>query len=69
MRASEFIVEYQEVDEGWKEVAVGGALALGALGGTYTMMKPTTPAPTTQVVQQKQFTPLSNKHKSVNLGS
>ena len=31
MRATEFIVEYQEVDEGWKEVAVGGALALGAL--------------------------------------
>ena len=55
-------VEYQEVDEGWKEVAVGGALALGALGGTYTMMKPTAPAPAPQQVQQqvKQFTPLSN---------
>lgn len=60
MRASEFIVEYKEIDEGWKEVAVGGALALGALGGTYAKMHPTTPAPTKQVVQQKQFTPLSN---------
>jgi predicted chitinase len=62
MRASEFIVEYKEIDEGWKEVAVGGALALGALGSTYAKMHPTTPAstPTKQVVQQKQFTPLSN---------
>jgi predicted chitinase len=62
MRASEFIVEYQEVDEGWKEVAVGGALALGALGSTYAKMHPTAPTstPTKQVVQQKQFTPLGN---------
>ena len=59
MRATEFIVEYQEVDEGWKDVAVGGALALGALGSTYAMKHPT-PTPAVQQVQQKQFTPLSN---------
>lgn len=59
MRASEFIVEYKEVDEGWKDVAVGGALALGALGSTYAMKQPT-PAPVVQQVQQKQFVPISN---------
>lgn len=59
MRAVEFIVEYKEVDEGWKDVAVGGALALGALGSTYAMKHPT-PAPAVQQVQQKQFVPLSN---------
>lgn len=59
MRAAEFIVEYKEVDEGWKDVAVGGALALGALGSTYAMKHPT-PTPAVQQVQQKQFTPLSN---------
>jgi len=59
MRAAEFIVEYKEVDEGWKDVAVGGALALGALGSTYAMKQPT-PTPAVQQVQQKQFVPLSN---------
>jgi len=60
MRANEFIVEYKEIDEGWKDVAVGSALALGALGGAYAKLQPTTPAPQQQVVQQKQFTPISN---------
>ncbi len=60
MRANEFIVEYKEVDEGWKDVAVGSALALGALGGAYAKFQPTTPAPQQQVIQQKQFTPISN---------
>lgn len=59
MRATEFIVEYQEVDEGWKDVAVGTALAVGALGSYAKMHPPATP---TQAVQQqvKQFTPISN---------
>jgi predicted chitinase len=32
MRAKEFIIPNQDLEEGWKDWAVGGAMALGALG-------------------------------------
>ena len=54
------LVELDDLDEGWKDVAVGAAMGLGALGVTNAAAKPEAPVQRPAITQPATYNLLSN---------